>query len=110
MHLGLDVSKLFKFTLLACLLTATLAGTGMAQTATARLEGLVKDTTGGVIPGVTVVAVNQATNISFTSISGDSGRYVFVTLEAGAYDYIVKPFDLDYLEMCLLTKVLVLSA
>jgi len=32
------------------------------------------------------------------------------TLKLGAYDYIAKPFDLDYLEMCLVTKILLLSA
>lgn len=31
-------------------------------------------------------------------------------LKLGAYDYITKPLDLDYLEMCLLTKILLLSA
>jgi response regulator of citrate/malate metabolism len=30
-------------------------------------------------------------------------------IEAGAYDYIIKPLDFDYLEMCLLTKILLLS-
>ncbi|MDP3732076.1 MAG: response regulator [Candidatus Omnitrophota bacterium] len=33
-----------------------------------------------------------------------------VALKSGAYDYITKPLDLDYLEMCLLTKILLLSA
>lgn len=31
-------------------------------------------------------------------------------IELGAYDYIVKPLDFDYLEMCLFTKILLLSA
>jgi len=31
-------------------------------------------------------------------------------LKAGAYDYITKPLDLDYLEMSVLTKILLLSA
>lgn len=31
-------------------------------------------------------------------------------LKSGAYDYITKPLDLDYLEMCLITKILLLSA
>ena len=30
-------------------------------------------------------------------------------LEAGAYDYIVKPLDFDYLEMCLFSKILLLG-
>jgi len=31
-------------------------------------------------------------------------------MRLGAYDYIIKPFDLDYLEMCLLTKISLLTA
>ena len=31
-------------------------------------------------------------------------------VKLGAYDYIVKPFELDYLEMCLLTKITLLNA
>ncbi len=31
-------------------------------------------------------------------------------MKLGAYDYIRKPFDLDYLEMCLFTKIILLSA
>ncbi|MCM8780445.1 MAG: response regulator [Candidatus Omnitrophica bacterium] len=31
-------------------------------------------------------------------------------MASGAYDYITKPFDLDYLEMCLLTKIIQLTA
>ena len=31
-------------------------------------------------------------------------------IKEGAFDYIVKPFDLDYLEMCLVTKMLLASA
>jgi DNA-binding NtrC family response regulator len=31
-------------------------------------------------------------------------------MKSGAYDYVIKPLDLDYLEMCLLTKILLLTA
>lgn len=31
-------------------------------------------------------------------------------LKLGAYDYIRKPFDLDYLEVCLITKIILSSA
>ncbi len=77
------IRKLLKYMLLASILAGTLAGVGMAQSA--RLEGLVKDTSGAVIPGVSVVATNQATNIFFTGVSSESGRYVFVTLDPGEY-------------------------
>ncbi len=31
-------------------------------------------------------------------------------MKLGAYDYIIKPLDLDYLEMCLVTKIFLLKA
>ena len=31
-------------------------------------------------------------------------------LELGAYEYIVKPFDLNYLELCVLTRICIVSA
>lgn len=31
-------------------------------------------------------------------------------MNTGAYDYIMKPFDLNYLEMCLLTKIFLITA
>jgi hypothetical protein len=44
-----------------------------AQDAT--LSGTVKDNTGGVLPGVTVTAVNQDSGISFQSVSDEHGLY-----------------------------------
>ncbi|MBM3791948.1 MAG: carboxypeptidase regulatory-like domain-containing protein, partial [Acidobacteria bacterium] len=56
-----------------------------AQTAGARLEGIVKDASQAVIPGVAVTATNEGTNISYTSLTNDAGLYVFVTMQPGAY-------------------------
>ena len=50
-----------------------------------RLEGIVKDASQAVIPGVTVTATNEGTNISTTSITNDTGFYVFVNLVPGTY-------------------------
>ena len=57
----------------------------VAQVTTARLEGLVKDQTDAVIPGVTVVATNTGTNISTDAITNGSGLYVFPRLVPGTY-------------------------
>jgi len=62
---------------------AALAPSSFAQGV--RLEGIVKDASQAVIPGVTVTATNEGTNISTTSVSNDSGYYVFVTLVPGTY-------------------------
>ncbi|MBM3790434.1 MAG: carboxypeptidase regulatory-like domain-containing protein, partial [Acidobacteria bacterium] len=71
--------------LLAAFSIAIFASLCLAQTAGARLEGVVRDASQAVIPGVTVTATNEATGISFTSMSGDTGLYVFVSLPPGPY-------------------------
>jgi hypothetical protein len=57
----------------------------VAQVTTARLEGVVKDPTDAVIPGVVVVATNAGTNVSTEAITNDSGMYVFPRLVPGTY-------------------------
>jgi len=56
-----------------------------AQTAGARLEGIVKDASQAVIPGVAVTVTNEGTNISTTSTTNETGFYVFVNLPPGTY-------------------------
>lgn len=56
-----------------------------AQGVYARLEGLVQDSSQAVIPGVSVVATNEGTNIIYASVTNEAGRYVFVTLPPGTY-------------------------
>ena len=59
--------------------------TAFAQTAGARLEGIVKDASQAIVPGVTVTATNEGTNISTTTITNETGFYVFVNLPPGTY-------------------------
>ena len=56
-----------------------------AQVTTADLVGTIKDTTGGVMPGVTVSVINEATGVSRTITTGDGGTYVFTSLQPGRY-------------------------
>jgi hypothetical protein len=58
--------------LLSCALLA-LPGVGYAQEAV--LSGTVADSTGAVLPGVTVTAVNTATGNTFTDVTDGTGRY-----------------------------------
>ncbi|MBF8300021.1 MAG: TonB dep Rec protein, partial [Acidobacteria bacterium] len=53
-----------------------------AQDAT--LLGTVTDNTGGVLPGVTVTAVNEASGISFVSVTDERGLYR-IPIRAGVY-------------------------
>ena len=49
------------------------------------ISGEVKDSTGAVIPGVTVTVVNKATNATRTSISNGVGLFDFPALPPGPY-------------------------
>lgn len=51
-----------------------------------KVNGIVRDTTGAVIPGATITATNQATNASQTAMTGGHGTY---SLSLGPGDYSV---------------------
>ena len=51
-----------------------------AQVTTADLVGTIKDSTGGVLPGVTVVLTNEATGVSRSATTGAGGTYIFTSL------------------------------
>ncbi|MDP8979508.1 MAG: carboxypeptidase-like regulatory domain-containing protein [Acidobacteriota bacterium] len=56
-----------------------------AQTSTSEITGTVRDTTGAVIPGATVVAINDATGVSYTQTTTSSGLYAFPSVPSGTY-------------------------
>src|SRR5947207_8895861 len=56
-----------------------------AQTATARVEGIVTDNTGAVLPGATVTATNTETNASRIDVSNEKGGYTITALPVGPY-------------------------
>ena len=65
----------------------TLPAIAFAQEAT--LTGTVTDATGGVLPGVTVTAVNEATGNTFTAVTDDLGIYR-IPVRVGAYRITVE--------------------
>src|SRR5262245_9680814 len=65
----------------ALVLSATVA----AQTGLATVTGIVSDSSGGAIPGLTVSAVNQATNIAFTGRTNEAGNYIITGIPIGTY-------------------------
>ena len=70
--------------ILSALLFFVLAGLpAVAQTG--RILGTITDETGGVLPGVTVIATATATNISREFVTGDLGTYEFPGLLVGEY-------------------------
>lgn len=57
----------------------------IAQVTTADLVGTIRDSSGGVVPGVTVTLTNQATGVSRSATTGDEGNYIFTSLQPGTY-------------------------
>ena len=66
------------------LATAILAFPLMGYAQEAALTGTISDTTGGVLPGVTVTAVHDATGNTFTAVTDSAGRYR-IPVRVGAY-------------------------
>ena len=56
-----------------------------AQTA-ATVSGIVEDSTGAVLPGVTVTARSGLTGLTRTAVTGPEGRYVLAQLPPGTYE------------------------
>ena len=50
-----------------------------------RLAGTITDTSGGVMPGVDVVAKNNATNESFTAVTQADGKFLIPAMPPGTY-------------------------
>jgi hypothetical protein len=56
-----------------------------AQTGAASLTGIVTDQSGAAVPGATVTATSQTTNVTYTATSNASGNYNITSLPVGTY-------------------------
>jgi hypothetical protein len=56
-----------------------------SQVSTAAVSGIVADSSGAVIPGVTVFATEQSTNVQSKAISDGAGQYLLPFLKRGTY-------------------------
>src|ERR1044072_4792545 len=72
------------------LLLHTLGYAALAQVNAASLTGLIPDTTGAVVPGATITAINTATNVEQTTKSDSSGYFTFPSLPIGVYQLTVE--------------------
>jgi len=54
--------------------------------ATGQINGVVSDNSGGVVPGVTVFAVESGTGISRDTVTAANGRYSFLSLRPTTYE------------------------
>jgi hypothetical protein len=62
-----------------------LAATNAWAQATAQINGTVADSSGGVLPGVTVVAIHTETGFRREAVSDASGAYSLLNLPIGPY-------------------------
>ena len=74
-------------TVLSLLLLTCFAfsASSFAQTTNATLSGTVSDSSGALIPGVTITATNSGTGIVNTTVTNEAGAFNFASLQPGAY-------------------------
>src|SRR4026208_1287275 len=89
------IFKLFRcFLLVGCILNTLPSNsaywTVYAQTNVGRISGTVTDSSGGVIQGAAVKITNDATGLSRSATTDESGFYVVTNLLPGAYNISVE--------------------
>ncbi len=78
--------RIWRTTLVAALVWLAAAGTGRAQAvAGSQVSGVVKDSSGAVLPGVEVTMTKTDTGTARTVFTGPDGRYVLPNLPVGPY-------------------------
>jgi Carboxypeptidase regulatory-like domain len=77
------------YTLLAATVLAATTGTAFSQQRTG-IDGVVKNAEGAVVPGVTIIAINQVSSETARSQSATDGGYT-LRLDPGAYRLSVAP-------------------
>lgn len=66
---------------LVCVIPSAL----QAQTVTGQISGRVTDTSGGVLPGVTITVTNVNTGLVVARVTDEAGQYVATNLPVGPY-------------------------
>ncbi|MGC2161289.1 MAG: carboxypeptidase regulatory-like domain-containing protein [Silvibacterium sp.] len=81
---ALRTFRLFAYSLLVLMLSVPL---GLhAQQYSGTIVGTVTDSTGAVIPGATITAINTGTSTRLTQTSGGQGEFTFAQLPVGTYE------------------------
>jgi len=79
------VAKWLPQLVLSCAVFLTAAFPASAQVSTASINGTIRDQSGAVIPGATVVLHNQDTNVERSVTSNNTGAYAFFNIAPGHY-------------------------
>jgi hypothetical protein len=97
MNLGESMMKLVFRCLLIAAFVAT-SGAAFAQPAqTGTIQGEVKDSSGAVMPGVTMTLTSEERGFSRSTVTDENGRYVFPAVPAGNYtiEAVLQGFKTD---------------
>ncbi|MGH9897940.1 MAG: carboxypeptidase-like regulatory domain-containing protein, partial [Pyrinomonadaceae bacterium] len=65
-------------------------GDAMGQGTTSRVTGTILDPSGAVVPGANVTLTNDATQVSFNTVTTESGIYAFDSVQVGTYTVTVE--------------------
>ena len=82
--------RFIKCTMMILAVLAIGASLAMAQLPTGTILGTVKDSTGAVVPGVSLTARNVETGLTRAATSGGDGSYRFSALPVGNYEISVE--------------------
>jgi hypothetical protein len=61
-----------------------------AQGTTSRITGTVTDSSGAAIPGATVTLKNEGTDVTFTTVTNNTGVYAFDSVQTGRYTITIE--------------------
>src|ERR687891_1939345 len=70
---------------LVALMVVLLAAANVWAQATAQINGTVADSSGAVLPGVTVIAIQTETGFRREAVTDETGSYALLTLPTGPY-------------------------
>lgn len=74
----------------AALAMLALAAAAWGQGTTSKVTGVIMDPSGAVVPGAAVTLTNEATGVSFKTVSSEAGTYVFEAVQVGVYTLTVE--------------------
>src|SRR5881296_2450668 len=85
-RMGISQHPFARFVTAIVALIALGTGLSFAQTSTATILGTVKDTSGALVPGVSITVKHNESGLTRTVVSGERGSYTVPLLPVGAYE------------------------
>jgi protocatechuate 3,4-dioxygenase beta subunit len=79
--MALGLKRIHWLVVVSCMLGVNALGQQAGQ-----IVGVVTDSSGGVVPGITITAKEVGTGFSQSTTTGEDGRYVFPTLRPTHYE------------------------